>query len=184
MKVERVALIIFLLALCVSIGFNVHYRKVIRDMPTESYIDTIPYYYPVPKDSLVIRYVTQTLPVAPKEENTQPKDTSATLPVVADSISHQEHADSANVSIPIAQKYYKEDEYEAWVSGYMPSLDSINVYAPKTVVNHYEKTPWVDVSVGLQAGIGWIGGNNYRPYIGVGVQIGIPLRKIYGNRKR
>lgn len=37
--------------------------------------------------------------------------------------------DSTTVKLPIEQKYYKkEGSYEAWVSGYMPSLDKINVF--------------------------------------------------------
>ena len=33
------------------------------------------------------------------------------------------------VKLPMTQKHYKEDSlYDAWVSGYKPSLDSIRVY--------------------------------------------------------
>ena len=184
-SIKEIILALITFALLVSVGFNIHYRKVINEIPTESYIDTIPFYKPIPKDSIVIRYITKTLPVAPKnEEKTAVKDTAATLLAIADTYSNQASIDSVDVAIPVTQKYYKEDEYEAWISGYMPSLDSINIYAPTKVINHYEKTPLVDVSIGLQGGIGWIGGNNYRPYIGIGVQIGIPLRKIYSDKKR
>lgn len=31
-------------------------------------------------------------------------------------------------SIPITQRFYKEDSFQAWVSGYRPSLDSIDVF--------------------------------------------------------
>lgn len=34
--------------------------------------------------------------------------------------------------IPITQKYYKDDSYEAWVSGYKPNLDSINTFGKTT----------------------------------------------------
>ena len=174
---EKALFAIILFALCVSIGFNIHQRRIIKNTPIESYIDTIPYYYPVPKDSVVVRYVTQNLPVAPTNQPVKPeKDTTATLPVV--DTTSTPSPDSVQVVIPITQKHYKEETYEAWVSGYMPQLDSINVYAPTTVVNHYEKTPWVDVSVGLQVGVGLVGKNEFAPYVGVGVQIGIPLRKI------
>lgn len=30
--------------------------------------------------------------------------------------------------IPISQRYYKDERYQAWVSGYLPKLDSIIVY--------------------------------------------------------
>jgi hypothetical protein len=36
--------------------------------------------------------------------------------------------DSVLVEVPITSKHYNAPEYDAWVSGYMPSLDSINVY--------------------------------------------------------
>ena len=35
--------------------------------------------------------------------------------------------DSVLVEVPIESKHYNAPEYDAWVSGYMPSLDSINV---------------------------------------------------------
>lgn len=34
--------------------------------------------------------------------------------------------------IPISQRYYKGDDYEAWVSGYKPNLDSINLFQKNT----------------------------------------------------
>ena len=44
--------------------------------------------------------------------------------------------------IPRTQKYYKDPRYEAWVSGYNPRLDSVNVFSPvtvKTVTNTVKK---------------------------------------------
>ena len=183
-KFEKILFSIVLIALLVSIGFNVHYKRTIDSIHTETYIDTIKYYKPIPKDSTVIRYITQTLPVKPKPDNkpvdSQPVDsTSVTVPVAQDSTTTQQPADSATVIIPITQKYYKEEEYEAWVSGYQPSLDSINVFHPHTVTTlPSAKEPWVDISIGLQMGVGYTGQNGFQPYIGVGFQIGIPLRKI------
>ena len=46
--------------------------------------------------------------------------------------------------IPRTQKYYKDPRYEAWVSGYNPRIDSVNVFSPvtiKTVTNTYVKRP-------------------------------------------
>jgi len=45
--------------------------------------------------------------------------------------------------IPITQKYYKDPRYEAWVSGYNPRLDSMNVFSlvtVKTVTNTVKKS--------------------------------------------
>lgn len=36
--------------------------------------------------------------------------------------------ENGDILLPITQKYYKDSLYEAWVSGFKPSLDSINVY--------------------------------------------------------
>jgi len=44
--------------------------------------------------------------------------------------------------IPRTQKYYKDPRYEAWVSGYNPRIDSVNVFSPvtiKTVTNTVKK---------------------------------------------
>ena len=46
-------------------------ERIERD--TSTYIDTIPYYQPVPKDSAVIRYVTRTLPVKRRDSSTTNK---------------------------------------------------------------------------------------------------------------
>jgi len=36
--------------------------------------------------------------------------------------------------IPITQRYYKDNRYEAWVSGYKPSLDSMTIFQPTTTI--------------------------------------------------
>lgn len=42
------------------------------------------------------------------------------------------------LKLPITQRYYSTDLYQAWVSGYKPSLDSINVFnkVVERTVNH------------------------------------------------
>lgn len=42
------------------------------------------------------------------------------------------------LKLPITQKYYNADYYQAWVSGYNPNLDSINVFnkVVERTVNH------------------------------------------------
>ena len=70
------------------------------------------------------------------------------------------------------QKVFKDSTYTAWVSGYQPNLDSIEVY-PKTVTNYIttevtktvtkvKKPKWV-ISVG--GGIGYNG--KIEPYVGL-----------------
>ena len=129
--------------------------EVVRD----TVIDTVPYYDITPKDSIVIRYKTIKLPVAPK-------DTSLT-----ENYAHNTQdniRDSAEVEIPITQKHYADSSFDAWISGYLPKLDSLKVY-PKTVTERtyirQEARRW---NVGLQGGYGMTP-KGFLPYVGVGV---------------
>lgn len=81
--------------------------------------------------------------------------------------------DSIEVPVPIVQKRYEDSLYTAWVSGYEPALDSIDLRLPtitetvtKTIV---KKAP--RLSVGVQAGAG-VGVFNRKPdlWLGVGAQ--------------
>ena len=69
------------------------------------------------------------------------------------------------------QAYYEDSLYRAWVSGYRPKLDSIEVY-PKTIyqtvtndIYHAVKPKMKRWGLGLQAGYGYPGGL----YVGVGI---------------
>lgn len=43
------------------------------------------------------------------------------------------------VVIPITQKVYEDSTYKAWVSGYMPSLDRLEIYRPTITITKYNK---------------------------------------------
>lgn len=125
---------------------------------TITYVDTIPYYKPVPKDSVVVRHQVVKVPVQEKDSATG-------------------KADSVNVVLPITQQEYKDSTYHAWVSGYLPQLDSIHVYNKNTTIT---KTQTITVAkyktkrwgVGVQVGCGY-NFNQISPYIGIGVQYNI-----------
>lgn len=123
--------------------------------------DTVQYFYPVAKDSTVIRYVTATLPAV------QHIDTITVF-------------DSIQVEIPIVQKEYKDSTYHAFVSGYMPSLDSITVYPRTTYINSTTISNYMPKSkrwgFGIQAGYGAYindGAIHGTPYIGIGISYDI-----------
>ena len=84
--------------------------------------------------------------------------------------------DSIEVPVPIVQKRYDDSLYTAWVSGFEPNLDSIQLYQPE-IVTTVTKTivkPSPLITFGIQAGAGW--GVFYRQpdlYIGVGGQINL-----------
>ena len=84
--------------------------------------------------------------------------------------------DSIEVPVPIVQKRYDDSLYTAWVSGYEPALDSINLRIPtvtNTVTNNIIK-PSSLITFGIQTGAGY-GLFSHQPdiYVGVGVQINL-----------
>ena len=87
-------------------------EKVTRD--TVTLYDTIPDYKPMPKDSAHIKYVTKWFPKAVH-------DTIVKTNVIT-------CQDSVAVEVPITSKHYKSEQYDAYISGFEPNLDSIFVY--------------------------------------------------------
>ena len=70
------------------------------------------------------------------------------------------------VPIRITQKEYLTDDYHAWVSGYNPSLDNIDVFQKTIYITEKVKTRrW---GIGLTTGYG-IGRYGLSPYVGIGV---------------
>lgn len=127
-------------------------------------IDTIPYRMPVPVDSLVVRYVTDTLPIAP----ITPIRSDTALLAVSESVSKTDIPDSTTVVIPITQKVYEDSLYRAYVSGYRPCLDSIFIYKRTETVYIRSPTKTKRWSLGLQVGAGFTP-RGPEPYIGIGV---------------
>ena len=116
-------------------------EKVARD--TVCVRDTVFDYQPVPVDSAKIRYVTRFLPVVRR-------DTVSRVELIT-------LHDSVQVEVPITSKHYQAKEYDAWVSGYEPSLDSIKVYKEtKYITETITKTIkdskhfFLDVGVGCE----------------------------------
>lgn len=84
--------------------------------------------------------------------------------------------DSIEVPIPIVQKRYDDSLYTAWVSGYDPALDSIDLRLP-TITETVTKTivkPSPLITFGIQVGGGY-GVFYHKPdiYVGLGGQINI-----------
>lgn len=84
--------------------------------------------------------------------------------------------DSLNleIEIPIDQAIYKDSvenaKYEAFVSGYKATLDSINIECRQieTIITKTERIPARRIGFGIQAGVGYTG--KISPYIGIGIQ--------------
>lgn len=169
-RLKNIALVLFLALFIASLCFNVHHcitkqGGVFQDTVRTTFVDTIPYYKPVPRDSVVTRSVTQRLPVVDDKEDNFPNksEQKSTL------ISELETQDSVTVQIPITQRVYETDRYRAVVSGYQPSLDDLLIYQPSQVVRIKDKPKrW---GIGVQVGYGMTvkGTPQFAPYIGVGV---------------
>ncbi len=111
---------------------------------------TVPYYKPVPRDSVVVQYVTARLPIHSNSHRIGKND-------------------SAAVAVPITRKVYADSSYRAVVSGYRASLDSLLVFPPRemvTITKTIKPRRW---NFGLQGGIG-LTPKGLQPYIGVGLQ--------------
>lgn len=79
--------------------------------------------------------------------------------------------DTIWVQLPREAKVYRDSTYRAVVSGYRPSLDTIDVYRRTVYVDRLERVKvepsrW---SWGVQAGVGY-GPGGVAPYAGIGIQ--------------
>lgn len=137
-------LVILLVVACVAAWFRPH-EPLPAEVKTETRIKTV-----VKVDTLLI-----SSPMAPLLF-VQLKDTMR----IGDTVVHREQA------------YYEDSLYRAWVSGYRPRLDSLQIF-PRTVTNTVTNDIYHTVKVrdkrrwglGVQAGYGYPDG----VYVGVGI---------------
>ena len=112
--------------------------------------DTIMVEKPVTRDSVIIKYKRVEVPV-----------------VVRDTI-----LDTVFVELPITSKYYKNSRYEAWVSGYEPSLDSISIFSETKYIKDMVKTRKSRWGLGVSVGYG-VTRTRVEPFVGVSVNYNI-----------
>lgn len=126
MILNKTNIIVFIVGAALGLLSGFFIGKGIYDRPIETKVerdtvthwDTIPHWYPKPVEVERLRteykWLTRVQPVG--------KTDTLTL------------HDSVLVEVPITSKHYNAPEYDAWVSGYEPSLDSIFVYQKETVI--------------------------------------------------
>lgn len=169
--IKDISMILLISALIIFLGSMGRYfvaksaeHETARDTITFTLYDTVPFYKPIPKDSLVIRYITEKLPnVSDKED---------CFPIIDDKSC--DRCDSSNVAIPITQQTYTDDStYIAWVSGYNAALDSFMFIRKTKIIStpspaQPKERKW---HVGIQVGYGVTVKNTpqFTPYIGVGL---------------
>ena len=115
--------IVLFALLFISFGFNVYYVVKDKDVEIKEKITTV----------TKIDTIMDTVLVVKKEKAIKViRDTLVNVEFIRDTV------DTAKVvaDIPIVQKEYSDDStYTAWVSGYRPSLDSINIYRKNISTN-------------------------------------------------
>ena len=175
MILNKTNLIVFLVGVFLGLCTGFFSAKAIYDQPLEESItrdtvivyDTIPHYYPKPVDSAVVRYVTKVLPVRPDTHHFA--DVSNMIDGNSVSSVSNSVTDSVAVVVPITSKHYSCKDYDAWVSGYEPSLDSIKVYQRTEYITErvtISKPPnkW---ELDAMAGIDYdVTSQHYSPYAG------------------
>ena len=149
MKAWHVILVLVLCLLCFVFGRYTKKAEVELVCKTDTFVrvDTLRERVPYPVYETVIQTVPEMFPVYITLEGDTVRE-----PIF--------------VPIRITQKEYLTDNYHAWVSGYNPSLDSIDVFQKTIYIT--EKVKARRWGIGLTAGYG-IGKHGLSPYIGVGL---------------
>lgn len=172
-RLKNAALYVFIALFTASLLLNIcHYTDRWNEVKERSvFVDTIPYYKPVPKDSVVIRYIAKRLPVADEKPGKKESIKNKPIAEAEDLLCKQEPLqiqDSTNVVIPITQTIYEDSTYRAVISGYNVSLEEMLVFPKREVLTIRPRAKSKRWSVGVQAGYG-ITPAGFQPYIGVGM---------------
>lgn len=159
MKERTADIIHFLAATLIAVAFGFWSAHHFRYTGPETVIKTV-------TDTLVVR---DTLRVSTPVYVTRRIVDTILVPVMVPG-----GRDTVLVQVPREEKVYQDSSYRAVVSGYMPSLDTIDVYRREVYVTTLERVevPPSRWSWGIQAGIGY-GGGGVTPYVGLGVQFSL-----------
>lgn len=169
------AVIILALLLAISAAYNIIYIRARVSGGTDGQartdtvrlVDTLRYVSPAPTRDTIIRYVR--VPVElPRPDNPRNPVNPGNSAESAEKAAAD--TDTAAVIIPITSRTYSTPEFTATVSGYQPSLDSITIHAPRTIITNnppaVKSKPW---GIGIAAGIG-AGRGGITPFIGITLQ--------------
>lgn len=139
-------------ALCGLIIGGVLALTCFRGVPVESVrferdtvvqYDTVPAYFPIPKDSSFVKWMAVKVPSERVVYNSRPPNDSIRV-------------DTVVAELPVTQKHYQSEGYQAWVSGVAPNLDSIEVYQKTQFIT--EKTT---IKESKHFFLGFAGGGEY-----------------------
>lgn len=166
---------------CQSPTADIPGRGCVVDATT--YIDTIPYYEPVPTSTAPLGYKFITIPsfFQGKRQADGPTHSTMeadTLPRIRADTEVGEiiieatdtDMDSMNLRLPIVQNVYEDTTYKAYVSGVCPRLDSIFVYPRREVVTI--KKPPKRWHIGPTIGYG-LTPHGFQPYAGISITFSV-----------
>ena len=120
-------------ALCgFFLGKGIYDRPIEESVSRDTVIlhDTVPDIAPEPKDSVRTRWVTRWLPMKPDTVSRNGEIFPA-FPQISANFSA---TDTVAVQVPITSKHYSGKNYDAYVSGFEPNLDSIFVYNETQII--------------------------------------------------
>ena len=114
------------------VGKGMYDRPVDESVSSDTVIlhDTVPDIAPQPKDSVRTRWVTRWLPAKP-DTASRNGEIFRQFPQISSNFSA---TDSVAVEVPITSKHYGGKNYDAYVSGFEPNLDSIFVYNETQII--------------------------------------------------
>ena len=131
---------------------------------------TLPDLAPAIRDSVVIRYQYEIVPLTPPPIH---EDSTLSVPSPSpDTLTIVERGDSAEVIIPMTQKVYETENYRAYISGYRATMDSIFIRQQTTTIRIREPTKQKRFSIGLQVGYGMTP-KGFQPYAGIGISVNL-----------
>lgn len=134
--------------------------------------DTVPFYNPKPRDSVVIRYDTiKTHPLPPPSMEGGVDSLAFIKSSIEGGFRRVLGSDSA-VILPITSHTYEGDGWRAHVSGFSPRLDSLLIFPERQTITIRDPPATGGASsrwtLGVQAGYG-ITPRGMQPYLGVGL---------------
>lgn len=139
--------------------------------------DTLKWVGPPPVDSVAAGEIRVPV-VMPREPSVPKADVRVFPPSEMDSVLQGQDEgkigsnDTVWATVPRTQKRYEDSTYTAWVSGYEPRLDSIEVYRKTVFITKSEEGSVKNkrVSLGLTGGFGY-GLITHKPDVWVGVGV-------------
>ena len=147
-----------LCVLCgIWIGKGMYDRPVDESVSRDTVIlhDTVPDIAPEPKDSVRTKWVTRWLPAKP-DTVSRNGEIFREFPQISANFSA---TDTVAVQVPITSKHYSGKNYDAYVSGFEPNLDSIFVYnetqlITETITRMKPPNKWsLTVNAGIDYGV-------------------------------